>query len=170
MSHSKSLLVILSLMSVVLLTVLVLGVYDIKLKNKETSELLNLADNAAELEILVQSIRAIQSEAGKDLATFDSLVLSESKLVPLIESIEGVGRAVGLDVEIVSVGENEDPGASFAQIVRIVVETRGSWASSLSFLRAVESLPNRVIVDETTLSKQEDGWNSRIVLSLYSFD
>ena len=66
-NHSKSLLVILSLISTVLLAVLVLGVYDIRAKNKETSELLNLADHAAESATLAQSIRTIQNEAEQDL-------------------------------------------------------------------------------------------------------
>ncbi|MDO8589927.1 MAG: hypothetical protein Q7R69_01485 [bacterium] len=170
LKNSKPLLIILSLISISLLAVLVLGAYRIQLKNKEASELLNLADRAAEARTLAQSIRTVQSSAAEELAAFDSFTLSDSKLVPLIESVEGVGKALGLNTDIVSVGKIEDKKAVEPAMIRIVMETQGSWAQNLSFLRAIESLPNRVVIDELGLSKAEVGWRLRMVLSLYSFN
>ncbi len=168
--NSKLLLTILSLISIILLAVLILGTYNIQLKNKEASELLNLADEAAEAKILSQSIRMMQSNSAEDIAAFGSLTLSGDNLVPLIESIEGAGQTLGLDTKIVSVGKIEDKKSVEPDIIRIVMETQGPWASTLSFLRAIESLPHRVMIDESSLSRDEVGWRLKIVLSLYSFD
>lgn len=168
--NSKPLLFILSLVSLTLLAVLVMGTYSIQLKNKEASELLNLADSDAETRILAQSILTVQSSAAEDLAAFDGFVLSDNNLVPLIESIEGVGRVLGLDTNIISVGKTEDKKSAELGMIRMVMETQGSWAQTLSFLRAIESLPNRVVIDELGFSKAEVGWRLRIVLSLYSFN
>ena len=55
-------------------------------------------------------------------------------------------------------------------IIRIVIEAQGSWAPTLSFLHAIESLPHRVMIDESSLSKVEDDWRLRTTLSLHSFD
>ena len=170
LKNSKVLLVTLSLIALALLSILALGVYNIRFKNKETSELLNLADHAAETGILIQSIRAAQNNSGQDIEAFDNLALAGDKIVPLIESIEGAGRALGLDTSILSVGKIEDKKSADPPIVRIVMETQGAWAPTLSFLRAIESLPYRVMIDESSLSKEEVGWRSRVILSLYSFD
>ena len=168
--NSKLLLTILALVSVMLLATLTLGVYSIRAKNKNVPKLLNLADQAAEMKILVQSVRMIQNDAREDIKAFDNFVFSDDKLVLLIESIEGAGQALGLDTNIVSVGKIEDEKSVTPDIVRIVTETQGPWAPTLSFLRAIESLPHRILIEESSLSRVEVGWRSRIILSLYSFD
>ena len=170
LNNSKLLLMALSLILIILLTIVALGIYDIKVKNKETFKLLNEADSVAETENLAQSIRVMQASAAEDITAFDNLVLVGDKLVPLIESIEEVGRELGLDTNIVSVAKIEDKKSVEPDIIRIVVETQGSWAPTLSFLRAIESLPHRVMIDESSLSKVEIGWRMRITLSLHSFD
>jgi len=170
LNNSKLLLMALSLILIILLTIVALGIYDIKVKNKETFKLLNKADSVAETENLAQSIRVIQASAAEDIAAFDNLVLVDDKLVPLIESIEETGRELGLDTNIVSVAKIEDKKSVEPDIIRIVVETQGSWAPTLSFLRAIENLPYRVMIDESSLSKGEVDWRLRITLSLYSFD
>ncbi len=169
-SNSKPLLIILSLISAILAVVLVLGIYNIRLKNKETSELLNLVDEAADRETSSQSIRAIQNSAAEDIKAFNKIILSNDRLVPLIENIEASGRDLGLDAEILSVGEVEGTGSLGLHTIRMVIETQGAWAPTLSFLRVMESLPHRVLIDESNISKQSDGWRSRIVVSLYSSD
>ena len=170
LNNSKLLLMALSLILIILLTIVALGIYDIKVKNKETFKLLNKADSVAETENLAQSIRVMQASAAEDITAFDNLVLVGDKLVPLIESIEEVGRELGLDTNIVSVAKIEDKKSVEPDIIRIVVETQGSWAPTLSFLRAIENLPYRVMIDESSLSKGEVDWRLRITLSLYSFD
>ena len=169
-NNSKLSLIILALASLILLAILTLGVYDIQAKNRKASELLNLANQAAEARTLARSIRMMQDSAAEDLTTFDNLTLSDDKLVPLIEEIEWAGRALGLDTSIVSVGKIEDKKSIEPDIIRIVMETQGSWTPTFSFLRAIESLPHRVTIEESSLSKTEFGWRSKIVLSLYSFN
>lgn len=169
-NNSKLPLIILVLISIIFLTVLILGAYNIQLKNKEASEILNLTDEVAETRVLAQSIRIMQNNAGQDLAAFDNLILSGDKLVPLIEGIEGVGRTLGLDINIVSVGKIEDKKSVEPDIIRIVMETQGSWAQTFSFLRAIENLPHRVMIEESSLLKGEIGWRLKIILSLYSFN
>ncbi|MEX2013732.1 MAG: hypothetical protein WD896_00050 [Parcubacteria group bacterium] len=167
---SKLLLTMLSLFALVLLAVLVLGVYDIQRKNKEASALLHLADKATRTRVLAQSIEAAQENASGDLAAFDSLTLSSDKLVPLIDSIEAAGRMLNLDTDIVSVDRTEGKGSSEPDIIHIVIEAQGPWAQALSFLRAIESLPHRVVIEGSNLARAEVGWRLRVALSLYSFD
>ncbi|MDO8728919.1 MAG: hypothetical protein Q7K26_03415 [bacterium] len=182
--NSKLLLVTLSLISIIFISILVWETYNIQLKNKETSERRSLADNDAKIESLNQSIRMVQTNATEDLAVLDGLTLSSDNLTPLIENIEGAGQIFGLDSNIVSVEKIEDKKSSEPDIVRIVVETRGPWAQTLSFLHAIESLPHRVMIDESSLVTDEVGpasprqggagdgasWRLKIILSLYSFN
>ena len=88
-----------------------------------------------------------------------------------------MSRALGLDTSIVSVSKIEDKKSVEPDIIRIVMETRGSWVQTFSFLSAIESLPHRVMIEELGLSRVEASpagngasWRLRTVLSLYSFD
>lgn len=168
--NSKSIPIILALISVACLAVLVWEFYNIWLQNKNASELISLADHDAQMERLSQSIRVMQSSAAEDLQMFNNLVLSDDKLVTFIENIEDTGKTFDLDTNIVSVEKIEDKKAVEPNIIRIVMETKGAWSSSVSFLRAIESLPYRVNIDELNLSKNENNWHSKLVLSFYSFD
>ncbi len=169
-NNSKFFLIVLSLISLILFAVLSFGIYSIQAKNRETSQLLNAVDSATEESMLVRSIKAIQNNADKDLAAFDKLVFSGDKLVPLIEKIEETGRVLGLDTNILSVGKIEDKKAIEPNIVRITMETQGSWAPTLSFLRAMENLPYRVMIDESSFVREETVWRLKITLALHSFD
>ena len=161
--------------------VLIFAIYSISAKNKGISELLAQVDRAAETEILVQSIRNLQNDTGEDVGAFNELLLSSDKLIGLIENIEGAGRALGIETKIVSVGEADDDSAPSAtapdekneikqETVQIIIEAEGSWSETLSFLRAMESLPYRIMIEESSMSKGEISWNSRIILSLEVFD
>ena len=176
-NNSKSFLVILSTISVILFAILIMGVYRIRVMNKESSELLELSEHSAQTRILDQSIRVAQNMSAEDLSALELLTLSEDKTVSLIENIENVGRALGLETDIASIDEIK--GSSFPEpkTIRIVVETGGSWTRTVSFLHAVESLPYRVMIRESDFSKIEVGpdgattnWKSRIILELHSFD
>lgn len=168
--NSKLILTVASFVFFALSAVIIFGIYDIKAKNKKTSELLNEADRLAEAENLTQSIKMIQASVAADLTALDNLVLVNDKLVPLIESVEEAGQELGLDTDIISVEKIVDKKSVEPDIIRIVTETRGPWAPTLSFLRAIESLPHRVTISDASFSKVETNWRSRIVLTLYSFD
>lgn len=167
--NSKALLITLSLISLVFLSLVVFGIYDIKSKNKNTSELLNQADSVSETGNLAQSIKMMQMNAEEDLSAFEELVLTSDKLVPLIEELESTGRGFGLDTKIISVGKVEDKKALEPSMIHIILEAQGPWAETLAFLRAIESLPHRVIIDEASLSEVDVNWRLRITLVLPSF-
>lgn len=167
---SKLSLIVVSLIWVILLALAIFMVYDIKVKNQETSRLQSEADRITESRNVSQSIRIARDKVADDVADLDHLALSSDKLVFLIEGIEGAGRALGLDTNIISVGKEEDRKFPEPDIIRITIETQGTWASTLTFLRALESLPHRVMIDKSIFSKAGDDWYLKIVLSLNSFD
>ncbi|MBI2086748.1 MAG: hypothetical protein HYT69_01075 [Candidatus Zambryskibacteria bacterium] len=171
-NNSKILLFALSLVSIILLGVLYLGAYGIWTKNKETSKMLALADEVEREAILTQSIRMTKNTAATELEQLDNLVISDSKLASLIEKIEQAGSSFGLNISILSVGKVEDKKAKPVEphLVRIVMETAGPWAPTLAFLRAIETLPYRVMIEESSIYREEIFWRSKIILSLNSFN
>lgn len=167
---SKPILILLLIIFAALIAVLVFGILDIRTKNTEISRIVNEADQAAENERLIQSIKELQSEAAENLEAFGEAVFMDDKLVPLIETIEGLGRSLGLETRIASVSEVEDKKSAEPKIIKITIEaTDGSWSSVFSFLRAIENLPHRVMVEDAGLSKEGDDWRLRLAISLYSF-
>jgi Tfp pilus assembly protein PilO len=167
--NTKLALIIFSFLALVLAISLSFDIYNIRAENKETSNLLNVADQVAEERVLIQSIKVAQNNAKEDITALNNLVLTTDKLVPTIESIEEAGRALGLEVEIISVAQIANTRAGQPQKINLVIEADGSWSGAISFLYALESLPHRVIIDETNFTKREDGWHARITLALYSF-
>src|SRR3989338_11028285 len=103
LKNSKLFLFLVSSISIGLLVVLTMEIYSIKIKNQEASELINLANQDAQVGILAKSIRTIQNNATDDIVTFDAMTLSNEKLVPFIESLEGAGQIFGLETDVVSV-------------------------------------------------------------------
>lgn len=168
--NSKLILMTLSLLLLIIIATIIFAVYDIRAKNKETSILLNEADHVSEVRNLFQSIRTAQNNAKEDLADFNNLLLSSDYLISLIEDIERAGRTLGLETSIISVGKVEAKESPQSDMINIVMETQGSWAPTLSFLRTIESLPYRVMISESGLSKVDSSWRLRVILSLYLFD
>lgn len=170
-SGSKTILILLFLVFAVLLATLVFGLYDMRTKNAGISRVINEADQAAETERLIQSIKELQASNSEDLEAFETIVFTSDKLVPLIESIEEAGDKLGLETKIASVSEIEDKKSAEPRLIRIVIEaSEGSWGSTLSFLRAVENLPHRIMVEESNLSKEGDSWHLRMTISIHTFD
>lgn len=169
--NSKSLLILSFVVLVALLAVLAFVLYDIRTKNLETSELLEKTNGVAESEILAQTVRIARNSAPLELTAFDTFVFSGEKLVPFIENIEEIGRSLGLTTEIASV--NRVPGdkkASEPDTVHLVIESDGPWTSIFTFVRTFENYPHHVMIDDMNLSRSENDWHLRIIISLHSFD
>jgi len=165
----KYLLAVLSLTALALVALISVTTYSIRASSQKTSELLNLADEAAQIEILAQSIRVLQNDKRAELEKLDNFTLTEDDIVPFIESIEETGRNLGLETNIASLGKIEDKKAAVPTMMKMVVEIDGSWESTFTFLKVLENMPYRLIIDESTLDKSESTWKSRIVLSAHLF-
>ena len=162
--------IFLSLIGCLLLAGLVTVLYTIRVKNKETFELLNATLDADEEKLLFQSLRMIQYEAFENIRDFESRVLTSDNLVPLIESIEEASRNLGVETRIVSVGRVDEKKLVEPYVVRIVTDSVGSWSGTLALLNAVENLPHRVTIDESIFTKEGTNWRLKIVLLLDSFN
>lgn len=163
--------VLLSLTLSAIVALGVYGVYRIGAEDRSVAELLKSADESAGKLTLFQSVRALQSNAGADIAAFERLALTNETLVPMIETIENVGRSLGLETKIISVDKvAKGKDASALGGFRVAVESDGGWSGSLAFLKALESLPYRVNFEETSYLKGASGWHSRIVIFLPSFE
>lgn len=168
--NSKFCLTILSLVLLGLLAAVVFTVYEIRTKNKETSRLLNESNEVFERKELAQSVREIKTSAAEDVVAFENLILVDEKLVSLIESIEAEGKALGLDTKIVSVAKIESKKPEEPVLIKMIIQAEGDWTPTLSLLRAIESLPYKVMMEESNLLKVEDVWQLRTTFFLDSFN
>ena len=144
------------------------SIYSIRGKNNETSKLLNTSREADTIEVRAKAVRALRSELTEEFEIFKELVLSEDKIVDLIEIIEGAGVSLGVETKVVSVAKVEAKNQS-AKIIKMIVETNGSWALTLAMSQALESLPYKVTVEEVSINKEGSEWSSRTALLLNYF-
>ena len=172
MNNSKLLIIVLTLIVLGLVGALGVEVHGVWRNNHTTAALLDEANATTEADVLAQSIKTMQSNSALELAEFDDFVITDAKLVGLIEKVEEAGQAFNLTTNIVSVDKIEDKKAkpNDPRIIRLTVETDGSWSGTMLFLRALESLPHRITMEEVNTTKQETGWHMKVVISLNSFD
>jgi len=172
MSTSKSqvLSMILAIILSLLLVVLVAGIYIIKDKNNQTSELIGTLNNAAEEERLIRSVRTARNNSPELIEAFERIMLTSDTLVLFIEKIEETGQTLGLDINILSVNEEDNDNKPGLQEISIALDSRGSWNESLAFLSAIESLPHRITIEESSIERRNEEWYLRASLVLYSFD
>jgi hypothetical protein len=169
MNNTKSILVLFSLLSLVLFGVLSMGFYKIRIKNEETYKLLNTVSQADQAEILAQTIEAARTKAALDLETLNKLTFEEAKTVSLIEDVEQAGRDLGVRTQINAVNKTSLPNSPELELFKMTIEARGTWQNTFSYLKALESLPYRIVMENTNLKKEENEWVLRIVMGLHSF-
>jgi hypothetical protein len=156
--------VLLALAALALLTLLAFDLLNIRSKNREAAQLLSETEELNRGDVAAQSIRILKDANQEEIEIFESL--TSPGVVAVIESLEKAGRALGLETEIVSV---EDVSGESKKI-RIVIEGEGSFSGAYSLVKAVESLPQKVMLEGATLSKGASEWKARVEFSLYSFD
>ena len=158
--------ILLSVGALALVALLVLSIYYIRVENKKTAELLHAIDTSEAQGLLLQSVRALKSSAGREIEAFEKLVLSADNIVPVIETLEQSGRGLGLDTAITSVTEEK---LGEMAVMRLSIQSEGEWVEHFSFLRAVESLPYRVIFEEVSFIRSGTTWESRFSILLPLF-
>ena len=155
MSKNKTIIFLLSAIFFVVLAILVYGVYEIRSENQKISDISNQADEATRESAVAGSIRSIKNSYAPSINKIESLVITSDKLVPFIESIEKLGKDMGLTIKTTSVSLDKTDSSKeikYPSRVHISIETDGPWGGSLSFLAALENLPTKVFVDSTSLA------------------
>src|SRR3989344_6641133 len=144
------------------------SIYSIRGKSKEASKLLNTSREAETIEVRAKAVRALRSELTEEFEIFKELVLSEDKIVDLIEIIEGAGVSLGVETKVISVAKVDAKNQS-PKVIKMIVETNGSWPLTLAMSQALESLPYKVTVEEVSINKDGGEWSSRTALLLNYF-
>jgi Tfp pilus assembly protein PilO len=171
--NTLTILIVVSLIALTLALVLGYGIYDIRSKNQKTSELLQQADKIANEDVEFQSIRSVLGSIQEDIEEFDKYTLTEARVVPMVEKIETVGRKLGLETNTTSISVAKPEGTASStegvKKIKIVVETKGEKTPTMTFLGALESLPYRIMIDESSVIQEEGGWRSRTSFAVYTF-
>ena len=166
----KFAIITLSILALVLLGALSLGFWIVRGKNQEMSELQNLAQLAEEADNLSNLVRSISSTHASELETLEQIILRKDRVVLLIESVEQAANSLGIIAEITSVNEKAEEGNKLS-VIEMNIDANGTWSQNLAFLKALESLPYRVMFGRTDIkSAEEGGWTSSITLSVHAFD
>jgi Tfp pilus assembly protein PilO len=167
---TTSLIGILVFMALFMLVLFIYGELMVKNLNKKTVALNQELKISAEDVSSFQSIKAMQAEADSNLDKLDALQLSEDEVVDLIETIEATGRSLGLIVSTKAVSVEKVGEDEFPKIVRLSIEARGSWQSTVTMLEAIESLPYLVVISEASLLKEEKSWELELNMGINIFN
>jgi hypothetical protein len=98
--------------------------------------------------------RAIERSGGVvELA--DAFFVGEGEVVRFIEELEALARSWRLDAVVDTVEEGTDPEGR--RTIAATISLSGTRASALDFLREVEVLPYRLVVEDARLMRGSDG-------------
>ena len=176
-SSTKTLLILPSLLTLVLLGTFVYEISYIKAKNQNTAVLQGQILALSESDNQVQVLHSIQKTYSTELAALEKIALTKDNLVTFLELAERTGKNLGLETKITAVNLDQGTKTSKSKnsnkndTVHIQIESDGLWANSLVFVRALESLPYQVHIDNLTLTLRESKlWHLSATLTLYSFN
>ena len=146
------------------------GIYHIRTLTQKSSELLNSANQVAQENSEAKTIRTLKESVGGEGAALQVVALTESGVVRVIESVESVGRALGLETEIISVDKSAEKTTAPLQKIRLSLNSVGSWGNNFSFLNAVENLPHKIVIERAAFSKNEPDWRLQLTMVISTFE
>ncbi|MDQ3089823.1 MAG: hypothetical protein M3Q24_01560 [bacterium] len=180
-NSTKNTLILFLILTILLVGILVFGVLFINKKNDRTKELLTTVESSSNNSLLIQSLRLAEMDPQSDLALLEQIALNRSDLISFIETLEETGRQIGINVKIASVSVEENVSSGLDKI-NFKIETSGNWKGTMMFNKTLENLPNKTIIDSSTLSAGEilservsatstssqTVWKSKVNFSVYS--
>jgi hypothetical protein len=180
---TKSLIIVLGIISLSLVGVIVFGGYYIKDKSIKTNEIVQKVEEGNSTSIIVQSINSSGPNSKNELSKLNDLGLSQDKLINFIESLEGLAQSMNLTIKIISVESEPGKGADNPDKIHFRIETSGRWGSNMQFLHALEYLPYRTMINNAALSSkgdivvnqgtstvsQKNSWTLNTEVAVYSF-
>lgn len=169
-SNTQMRLVLAGTMALLLAACFAYAIYTVRAANTAISQLALQAESVSKKEKENQAIRTARLASEADIQAFEKIPLSGNGVVGVIESLEAAGKSLNLDTNIVSVNDVEGEKGNAQKQILIVIEGEGSWTGAYSLVKAVESLPQRVILKSVELSKNDALWKTRIGFSIFSFN
>jgi hypothetical protein len=159
--RTKTTLMFMILLVLVLSGVVVYGVERIKSENETASSLLSQSAEVDGANAIALATKKDKSDAATNLALLDQIELGQSEFVPFLETIESTGRTLGVKVKISAVNADPAPKVTATsktltyippQAVHLSISGSGSWAATLGFVHALENLPHKISLDAVTLT------------------
>jgi hypothetical protein len=126
---------------------------NIKAKNEQISSLANDAQDLHSKDDVLKATKTILDQNKDLISQLDSYFIPADGVVGFISLLEGVGKYSGVDMTINSVGTEADTKAKddIKEILRLHIETDGSWKNTFYFLSVLENLPYRIDVEQVSL-------------------
>ncbi len=153
LNSTKQTLILLSLLIVVLFGLHFLAFRFIWSAGLEVSA---LEANVNVLNAQVLEFSKYKPEGIRDLArAVTSRIISRTNIADFIQVIENKAKAQNLAIEIRSAKvepRDVDNPEDYLEIARLRIETRGSWANTMRFVKYLEHLPYKVSLHALNLS------------------
>jgi hypothetical protein len=170
MKNSRTLLIVSSIIVLSLCGLLSFNIYRVYSQNRATSLLLEEANQNATEDNLVSSVKKLKMGAAEEIEAFEKLVFTSDKIIEAIEELEFLGRSLNVKVEVTHVEEVEKIPETEGKGLRVALNADGSWSGLFTWLKALESLPYRVMFDQVNFTKTELGWRVTVVMFIPTFD
>ena len=163
MSKTKKLTITLIIISLIALGACFYLFTNIKKTDKEVSLLAVQIESWVKREESLRSIKSLMEDTKKEREQLANLFVQSKGEVDFIEAVESLGRTVGVNLEIESVGVETMKGktSSSTELFRLSAKTEGSWSGIINLLTLLENMPFSISFENLNLRKISGGSNSK---------
>ena len=144
--------------------------YYIKSADSAVRNAISKADEQIGSDSRARSVVYLQNNSVEEIKVLDKAILTKDELVTFVESLETMGRNMGLVVAISSITkEGNKSSTSTPEVVRITVDATGPWGESLHFINLLENLPYKIGIDKVDFNIDEKGWRSNTTIKITTY-
>lgn len=162
--------IVVGLICLILLGVVGYELYFIKGADTAVRSAIEKADEQIGNDSRARSIVYLQNNSVEELKIADEAILTKEELVTFVESLENMGREIGLSITISSiVKEGNKVSTSTPEVVRVAVDAKGPWEESIHFINLLENLPHKIYIDKLDFTTDAGEWRSSTIVRVTTY-
>lgn len=156
-SKTKKILLLVMIPTIILVFVYVYILFDLNNKNQETASILNENEKAYVKNLNFQSTKKIINSSKESILNMSTFFITKDGVVNFINTIESIGKSVGLNISIASVDIKTDTNKSNnsqnnnKDELNLDIETEGTWTQTLKFIHLLEYLPFNINLNQVNI-------------------
>lgn len=141
--NTKQALILTIILTIVAIVFYVWIFNNIKNTNKAISTISNEMNLATKKEMTLRSTKSLVKDTEANRAKIENYFVADDTIVNFIETVESMSDYTGAEVKVLSVNvsDNQIMKNDVSEVLRLNLETKGTWNKVFHFLSLMEKMP-----------------------------
>jgi hypothetical protein len=154
MEKTKKNIIMAIIINLIIWSAVVFIAWDIKLINRQIVSSLASSEKDLKKDESLRTIKKSLADNAELIGKINSYFVTPDEVVSFIELIENLGKESGVSLSIGSVttGPDSKNKDDFKEVMKLRLETLGTWRDTYQFLSIIENLPYKETVEQVSLN------------------